>query len=159
MDMSGPVLCRGLRETALSLLLHSFQQNVPSIVRRRAMEQRHNIKFCFKLGKTATETHEMLVQVYGQDAVSRKCVYDWFARLRAGKELMEDEPRSGRPSTSRTPKNIERVRVLLAKDWRLTLRLIAEEVRISKDTVGAIIHEDLGKRKICSRFVPHILTD
>ena len=40
------------------------------------MEQRVNIKFCYKLGKTATETHEMLVQVYGTEAVSRKCVYD-----------------------------------------------------------------------------------
>jgi len=88
----------------------------------------------------------MLVQVYGQDAMSRKCVYDWFARFRAGKESVEDEPRSGRSSTSRTVENIERVRVLLAKDRRLTLRLIAEEVGISKDTVGAIIHEDLGKR-------------
>ncbi|KAJ4436883.1 hypothetical protein ANN_17015 [Periplaneta americana] len=29
-----------------------------------AMEQRANIKFCYKLGKTATETHGMLVQVY-----------------------------------------------------------------------------------------------
>jgi transposase len=61
-----------------------------------------NIKFCYKLGKTATETHEMLVQVYGTEAVSRKCVYDWFKRFRDGKETTEDEPRSGRPSTSRT---------------------------------------------------------
>ena len=71
-------------------------KSVPSCVRRKAMDERFNIKFCFKLGKTATETHEMLVQVYGQDAVSRKCVYDWFARFRAGKESV-DEARSGRP--------------------------------------------------------------
>jgi transposase len=45
----------------------------------------------------ATETHEMLVQVYGTKAVSRKCVYDWFKRFRHGKETTEDEPRLGRP--------------------------------------------------------------
>jgi hypothetical protein len=56
------------------------------------MEQRVNIKFCYKLGKTATETHEMLVQVHGTKAVSRKCVYDWFKRFRDGKETTEDEP-------------------------------------------------------------------
>ncbi|KAJ4447940.1 hypothetical protein ANN_09949, partial [Periplaneta americana] len=89
-----------------------------------AMEQRVNIKFCYKLGKTATETHGMLVQVYGREAVSRKCVYEWFKRFREGKETIEDEQRSGRPSTSRTPEMIEK-----------------------------------GKRKICSRFVPHKLTD
>ncbi|KAJ4444890.1 hypothetical protein ANN_06688 [Periplaneta americana] len=124
-----------------------------------AMEQRVNIKFCYKLGKTATETHGMLVQVYGKEAVTRKCVYEWFKRFREGKETIEDEPRSGRPSTSRTPEMIEKVRQMLAQDRRLTLRLISEELDISKDTVHTIIRDDLGKRKICSRFVPHKLTD
>jgi len=62
-----------------------------------------NIKFCYKLGKTVTETHEMLVQVYGTEAVSRKCVYNWFKRFRDRKETTEDKPHSGRPSTSTTP--------------------------------------------------------
>ncbi|GBM62177.1 Putative uncharacterized protein FLJ37770 [Araneus ventricosus] len=66
------------------------------------MEQRVNIKFCFKLGKTAKETHEMLVKVYGVDAVSKKCVFEWFKRFRDGKEDVRDEPRSGRPPTSTT---------------------------------------------------------
>ena len=50
------------------------------------MEQRVNVKFCYTLGKTATETHGMLVQVYGTEAVSRKCVYDWFKGFSDGKE-------------------------------------------------------------------------
>ncbi|XP_069670078.1 protein GVQW3-like isoform X5 [Periplaneta americana] len=107
------------------------------------MEQRINIKFCYKLGKTATETHGMLVQVYGREAVSRKCVYEWFKRFREGKETIEDEPRSGRPSTSRTPEMIAKVRQMLAQDRRLTLRLIAEELDISKDTVHTIVRDDL----------------
>ena len=36
----------------------------------------------------------MLVQVYRREAVSRKCVYEWFKRFREGKETTEDEPRS-----------------------------------------------------------------
>ncbi|GBM03791.1 Putative uncharacterized protein FLJ37770 [Araneus ventricosus] len=84
------------------------------------MEQRVNIKFCFKLGKTATETHEMLVKVYGVDAVSKKCVSEWFKRFRDGKEDVKDEPRSGRPPISTTPDNIERVRRMLADDRRLS---------------------------------------
>ena len=75
-----------------------------------AMEQRADIKVCYKLGKTATETREILVQVYGREAVSIKCVYVWFKRFREGKETTEDEPRSGRPLTSRTPKMIEKGR-------------------------------------------------
>ncbi|KAJ4436686.1 hypothetical protein ANN_16817 [Periplaneta americana] len=80
-------------------------------------------------------------------------------RFREGNETIEDEPRSGRPSTSRTPEVIEKVRQMLAQDRRLTLRLIAEELVISKDTVHTIVRDVLGKRKICSRFVPHKLTD
>ena len=65
------------------------------------MEQRVNIKFCYKLKKTAAETHQMLLQAYGEEAVSKKCVYEWFKRFRDGKETVEDEPRSAQPSTSR----------------------------------------------------------
>ena len=46
-----------------------------------------------------------------------------------------------------------------SQDRRLTLRLIAEELGISKDTAHTIVSDDLGKWKICSRFVPHKLTD
>ena len=122
------------------------------------MEQRINMKFCFKLKKTVAETHEMLIQVYGEEAVSKKCVYDWFKRFKDGRESVEDEERSGRPSTSRTDDMIVKVREILSRDRRMTLRLMAEELGICKDTVHIIVREDLEKRKICSRFVPHSLT-
>ena len=103
------------------------------------MEERTNIKFCFKLGQTATETCEKFVQMYGREAVSRKCVYEWFKRFREGKETTEDEPCSVRPSTRGTPKMIEKVRQMLAQDRQLTLRFIAEELGISKDTAHTIV--------------------
>ncbi|GBN93795.1 Putative uncharacterized protein FLJ37770 [Araneus ventricosus] len=110
------------------------------------MEQRVNIKFCFKLGKTAPETHEMLVKVYCVDAVSKKYVFEWFRRLRDGKEDVKDEPRSGRPPISTTPDNIERVRRMLADDRRLSLRMVAEEMKIGLDSVSNNIHEHLQKQ-------------
>ncbi|GBN12698.1 Putative uncharacterized protein FLJ37770 [Araneus ventricosus] len=122
------------------------------------MEQRVNIKFCFKLGVTATETHEILVKVYDVEAVSKKCVFEWFKRFRDGSHV-EDEPHSGRPPTSTTPDKIERVRRMLADDQRLSLRMIAEELKLSLDSVSNIIHELLQKRKNCTRFVPHKLSD
>ncbi|GBM79162.1 Putative uncharacterized protein FLJ37770 [Araneus ventricosus] len=111
------------------------------------MEQLVNIRFCFKLGKTATETHKILMKVYGVDAVSKKCVSEWFKRFRDGKEDVKDEPRSGRPPINTTPDNIERVRRMLVDDRRLSLRMIAEELKISLDSVSNIIHEHLQKRK------------
>ena len=91
--------------------------------------------------------------------MSRKCDYEWFKRFREGKETTEDESRSGQPSTSRTPEMMEKVRQMLVQDRRLTLRFIAEELGISKDTTHTIVRHDLGKRKICSQFVPHNLAE
>jgi transposase-like protein len=56
-------------------------------------EQRVNMKFCFKLGKSATETHEMLVEVYGDAAVTHKTVYKWSERFRSDSESIDDEDR------------------------------------------------------------------
>ena len=55
------------------------------------MEQSASIKFCYKLGEIATETREMFVQVYGREAVNRKCVYEWLKRFREGNDTTEDE--------------------------------------------------------------------
>ena len=70
------------------------------------------------------------------------------SRFREGKETTEDEPSSGRPSTSRTPEMIDKVRQMLAQDRCLTLRLIVEELGISKSTTHTIVRDDLGKGEI-----------
>jgi hypothetical protein len=51
------------------------------------MEQRMNIKFCVKLGKTPTETYEMLQTVYSDGALSRSSVFEWFKRFEDGREI------------------------------------------------------------------------
>jgi len=70
-------------------------------------EQRINMKFCFKLQKSAKETYEMLKLVYRDAAVTMKTVYKWFERFCNGCESVEDEESSGRPSTSKTQDNVE----------------------------------------------------
>jgi transposase len=44
----------------------------------------------------------MLQLVYGDAAVTMKMVYKWFEQFRNSCESVEDEERSGRPSTSKT---------------------------------------------------------
>ena len=41
---------------------------------------------------------------------------------------------------------------------RTTLQIIADRLNIGKETVRRIVTEDMGKRKICARFVPYALT-
>jgi len=71
---------------------------------------------------------------------------------------VKDDARSGRPLTARTDGNMESVRRLMTEDCRTTLQMIADHLNIGKETVCWIVTEDLGKRKICARFVPHALT-
>ena len=45
-------------------------------------EQRICIKFCFKIEKTPTEKYQLLQQPYGEDAMGRTQVFDWFCRFK-----------------------------------------------------------------------------
>ena len=58
-------------------------------------EQRICIKFCFKIGKTEMETYQFLQQAYGEDAMGRTQVFDWFRQLKRGRTSDESDPRSG----------------------------------------------------------------
>ena len=51
-------------------------------------EQRVFIKFCFKLGKTATECCEMLKTAFGEQAMGRSPTFQWFSRLRQAELLL-----------------------------------------------------------------------
>jgi len=67
--------------------------------------------------------------------------------------------RSGRPSTSRTEENIAKFRQILSENRRLTVRSIAEEVNIDRETVRKILTKDLDMRKVCAKMVPKELTE
>ena len=85
--------------------------------------QRVNIRFCFLLRKSAAETVTMLRTAYGEEALSQARIYEWFTRFKSGQMSIEDEPRPGRPSTSKTDENIEKIRVAIMFDRRRTCLL------------------------------------
>ncbi|GAB1867939.1 hypothetical protein CAJAP_09018 [Camponotus japonicus] len=80
------------------------------------MEQRANIKFCFKLGKSGAETYETLKNVYGDECMSRAQVFRWFGRFRDGREDLADDDRAPPPKTTRNKENIEKVKEILRSD-------------------------------------------
>jgi len=110
------------------------------------------MKFCFNLQKRAKETHEMLKLVYGDPAVTMKTVYNWFERFRKGCESVEDEERLGRPSTSKTQENVERVIEMIRSNRRLTIREIAEDLNISYVSVQNILTTVLNMRRVRAKF-------
>jgi hypothetical protein len=46
------------------------------------MEQRVCIKFCVKLGKSTTETLEMLCETFGEHSLSWTVVFEWCSRFK-----------------------------------------------------------------------------
>ena len=86
-------------------------------------EQGYAIKFCVKLGESATVTYEKLQRAYGEHSLSRAQVFRWHKSFLEDREQVEDEPRAGRLSTSKTDDNVDRVRPLVRSDRRLSLRM------------------------------------
>ena len=77
-----------------------------------SIEQRANIKFCFK---TFTETQQMMKKVYGDDCLSRSRIHEWFKRFQVGREALQDDERSGRPRNVVNEGNSEIVRKFIRK--------------------------------------------
>ena len=121
--------------------------------------ERTNIKFLLKLGKSGNEIRQMLVQVYGGNSMKKTAVYKWVRRFSEGRENVSDGERSGRPATSRTEENIAEVRQIVRENRRLTVRSIAEQVNIDRETVKKILTDDLDMRKVCAKMVPEQLTE
>ena len=121
------------------------------------VEQRVNIKFLTKLGKSATETYNLLTEVYGDQCLSRTQVFEWFKKFKEGREDVGDNPKSGRPSTAKTQENVEKVARIVQGDRRLNIRAISELTNINKESVRKILHDDLGMKKVCAKVVPKIL--
>jgi len=88
-------------------------------------EQHVCIKFCFKLGKAFTETSQMLQQAYGEDCLSRTQCHEWYQCFKSGRTSIEDDPKSGRPSTSMDDDHVEKVLALIRQNRRLTVREVA----------------------------------
>jgi len=90
--------------------------------------------------------------------MKKTAVYKWVKRLSGGRESVTDEKRSGRPATSRTEENIATFRQIVRENLRMTVRSIAEQVNIDRETVRKILTDDLDMRKLCAKMVPKKLT-
>ena len=117
-----------------------------------------NIKFKGRLVKSASETLSALQQVYGDTARKKSTVYDWFSRFKNRQETLEDDRRSGRPSTFRTDEMIEKVRQMIQRDRRMTIVELEQEVDISHGPINAILSDDLKMGRVSAKFVKRQLT-
>ena len=76
------------------------------------------MKFCFKVGKNATETYGMLQAAFGGLCMNRALVFEWHKRFKEGMESVRDNERCGRSKEVNRPELIGqmvRVRVTMLR--------------------------------------------
>ena len=80
--------------------------------REDTLEERYAIKFCFKLGKNATETYEMSQTAFRPSSIRRASVFEWHKRFKEGRESVRGDEKCGRGKVVNTLELIDqRVRV------------------------------------------------
>ena len=84
--------------------------------REDTLEEQYAIKFCFKLGKNATETYGMLLTAFGASCMNQASVFEWHRRFKKGTESVRDDERSGRSKEVNTPElSGQRVRITMLR--------------------------------------------
>jgi len=123
------------------------------------IEYRAVIKFFVLDGLSPSEIHPKLIKVYGDSAPSISTVKKWAAEFKRGRTSLQDDEREGRPKTATTPEIIEKVHKIVLDDRPIKVRELAEAVGISEERVRNILHGELVMRKLCARWVPHLLNN
>jgi hypothetical protein len=54
----------------------------------------------------------MLCEAFGEHSLSQAAVFEWHSHFKAGRASVEDNTRSGRPSTSKMTENVDKIREL-----------------------------------------------
>ena len=116
------------------------------------------IKHCFLMGKKYRSSKQWLDKCYPDSAPSRQMVENWFADFKRGRTNTNDAERSDRTNSAVFPENIKKVSKMILVTRKLQLREIADTLRISEGSVFTIWHEHSSMRKLCSEWVPRLLT-
>ena len=114
--------------------------------------------FSQRKGERPAEIHKQIIAVYG-NVMTRQNVTKWCREFSEGRTDVHDEQKSGRPSLisddlfQETEGEIRANRCLTIRE----LHHIIPEV--SKTTIHEDMTEKLGHRKLCTTWVPEMLTD
>lgn len=110
--------------------------------------------FCFHLKKSAAESHRMLVEAYGDHALSEATCKRWFQRFRNNDFDVRNEER-GRP-----PKKFEdaELQTILDGDDTLSQKQMAAMLNVAQQTISDRL-KAMGKIQKCGKWVPHELNE
>ncbi|XP_053960220.1 protein GVQW3-like [Anastrepha ludens] len=99
---------------------------------------------------SSAATLKMLQKAYGECGLSKTLVYEWYKVFSEGREVVEDSPRSGRPSTSSTDEKVAKVKEMVLENHLLSLREVARDLNVSYKSIRNILHHQLGMGRVAA---------
>jgi len=115
------------------------------------------IRFLWAKGTAPIEIHHEIQAVYGSNMLTMQHVRTWCREFSGCHVSVTDEQRSGRPSTSADL--VPAIEEIVHANRRVLLKELEEQFNLPYGTIWDIVHERLGYRKVCSRWVPQQLTE
>ena len=82
---------------------------------------------------------------------------NWVAQFKRGDFSTYDAPHPGRPKTVTSPEIIDQIHEIILEDRWISAKSIGEQLGISRQRAGSIIHEDLYMWKLSAKWVPKCL--
>ena len=92
----------------------------------------------------------MIQQSFGEQSLSRTQVFQWHTRFKTGRTSVDDDERTGRPTSCTNSETVARIQGLIRQDRRLTIRDIAEEVEVGYGKCQRVLTEELGMRRVAA---------
>ena len=116
------------------------------------------INHCILMGKNTVQEKQRLDKYYLDSAPLEAMVKRWYADFKCGCTDTNDAERSDHPNLTAVPENTLKLHKLVLADHKLKLHEIGEELKISEGSVFTILHKHFSIRKLCSKWVLHLLT-
>jgi hypothetical protein len=140
-------------------ILRTIGQNLDQLRASVTLEdQRSFIKISVLLDRPPRAVAQQLADAVPETHLRQSSVYNWYNDFKQGRRTdVSDLPKPGRQRTMTTDDNKEKVRQLILESEGMRTEDLIYETSLSKYALYTILQE-IGARKIKSRWVPHELT-
>ena len=93
---------------------------------------RQVLLFCFNLKKSAAESHRMIVETYGDSALSKTTCRDWFRKFQGGNFDLSDNEWGNRPRAVEH----HQLQALLDEDVTQSQKMLAEQLCVTQPAIS-----------------------
>nr|XP_042902814.1 protein GVQW3-like [Parasteatoda tepidariorum] len=100
----------------------------------------------------------MIREAFNDEAMSRSGIFHWHKAFKEDRQNVEAIEHEGPSSTSITETMINIAAAIIEEDSRVTVRQLHALLNISVGSVHSIMAEHLQLKRVCTRWIPKLLT-